>query len=254
MLHTRMYLIYMDESGKNSFNDKENYILAGVCIHENSWQLIDNEVKKIKIKYFPKLDPDDVEFHTKAIAQGEDIFKTMKLDERMKTLNDIYTLISKIDCTLFAVLIDKKKAYTNKFDVEHWGLKLLFERFCIYLEKENKKNIKKGSPTECAILLIDSIQNNYDLKIRGKLLVWIRRGTEYHTNKYIIEDPIFVTSSYRSISQLVDSVAYCVRRKFRHSNTKLDPYFNDFFKIIHDKFDKNDKGKVDNAGLKIFPK
>jgi len=249
-----MFLIYMDESGKPYFSDKENYILAGFCIHENSWQTIDNEVKKLKIKYFQNLNPDNIEFHVKEISQGEGLYKKMNLKQRMKILDELYTLISKLDCTLIAVLIDKTKAYSNKFDVDYWGLKLLFERFCIYLEKENKKKIANGSPTECALLLIDSVNNKYDLKIRKKLLPWIRKGTEYHTNYYIIEDPIFITSSFRSMSQLADSIAYCIRRKYRPSTKTLDKYFDKFYSTILPKFDTDRNGNIINAGLKIFPK
>jgi len=239
----------MDESGKPTFKDKENYTLASLCIHEKYWQTVDNKVNELKSTYFPNLSADKVEFHAKEIAQGDSIYKSMKLEERMQIFEDIYTLIAKTECNILSTLIDKTKIYAHNFDIEYWALKLLFERICIWLEKQNEKN----ELPEHAILLIDSVNTKYDQKRRDKLLPWIRRGTCYRNNKYIIEDPLFVTSSYRSLSQLTDCIAYCIRRKYRPSKKKLDGYFDKFFEIIYKKIDKNKYGDIINAGLKIFP-
>jgi len=165
----------------------------------------------------------------------------MKLEKRMQILEDISTLIAKTECNILSTLIDKTKIYARNFDIEYWALKLLFER--IWLEKQNEKN----KLPEHAILLIDSVNTKYDQKRRDKLLPWIRRGTCYPN------DPLFVTSSYRSLSQLTDCIAYCIRRKYRPSKKKLDGYFDRFFGIIYKKIDKNKYGNIINAGLKIFP-
>ena len=242
----------MDESGKPSRKNNDNYVLANFCIHESNWMIIDNAVKTIKLQYFPTIDPDDVEFHTYEIIQGKNLYKTMKIKERIQLLDDIYDLISNMACTLIAIYIDKNKLYHN-VDAEYWALKLLFERSCIWLDKENTKRISNGKPSERALLLIDSIQYNYDLKIRKKLLPWIRKGTIYQKNKYFIEDPIFVESQYRTMQQLVDAVAYCIRRNYNTTNPKMNKIFNKFFNKINRKFDKDSNGNFLQAGLKFFP-
>lgn len=176
----------------------------------------------------------------------------MKITNRIQLLDDIYELIANSSCTLLAVYIDKSKLY-HGVDAEYWALKLLFERSCIWLDKENTTRINSGIPSERALLLIDSIQYNYDLKIRKKLLPWFRKGTVYQVNKYFIEDPIFVKSQYRTMQQLVDAVAYCIRRNYDNNNLKIQKIFNTFFNKINCKFDTDSKGNYLQAGLKLFP-
>lgn len=247
-----MFLIYIDESGNHTFKDPENFVYAALCIHENQWQIVDNKVQSIKLKHFPDIDPDNIELHAKDIVSGNKHYKGNLL-YRMEILSDVYNLISEIDCCLFASIIDKRKINGNNFDVNHWSMKLLFERLCKYLDKTNRMHIENGEPTECALLLVESVNNKFDQKVRKRLLPWIRNGTEFRRNNHIIEDPLFVTSSYRSLSQLVDCVAYCVRRYYRGSDVSIDEYNRQFFALIHNKFDKDIFGKINNAGIKIFP-
>jgi len=70
--------------------------------------------------------------------------------------------------------------------------------------------------------------------------------------KAFIENPIFVDSSCRHLSQLADCVAYCIRRYYR--SAEADPREREtFFRIIESKLLKNGN-KSAGYGLKIFPK
>ncbi len=248
-----MFLIYMDESGKPNYGDPENYVLSALTIHETNWQAIDNQVKQLKIKHFPAINPDQIEIHAKEIVSGQNIFKNLRWEQRMALFSDACQLVGNIDCTIISVLIDKARRYNNNFDCEAWCMQLLFERLCKYLDKVNEERVQSSKPSESAILLIDSIDPNYDKKVRARLLPWIRDGTTYCPNHSIIEDPIFVNSSYRNLSQLVDCVAYCVRRKHKVADKKIDAVVNDCYEMIYPKFDKSKDGQVINFGLKIFP-
>ena len=54
-------------------------------------------------------------------------------------------------------------------------------------------------------------------------MIWIaghclsKSGTKFEKNNYLIEDPLFVNSEYRHLSQLADCVAYCVKKRFREN-------------------------------------
>ena len=54
---------YADASGSpiSIRKDKENYVLSAVIINERNWQIINNDIKKIKIKYLPQLSDEDIE-------------------------------------------------------------------------------------------------------------------------------------------------------------------------------------------------
>ena len=104
------------------------------------------------------------------------------------------------------------------------------------------------------ILIIDSINPRYDNKIRVKIRCLFENVTKYEKNQHLIEDPISVDSSYRHLSQLVDFVAYCIRRNFRKA--EVDEWeretFEAFFKMMEPNLLKNRCGS-EGYGLKIFP-
>ena len=79
-------------------------------------------------------------------------------------------------------------------------------------------------------------------------------GTLYSTLDYLIEDPFFTDSKWRNLSQLVDCVAYCVRRKYmvKQSPQKKNVWDRQF-EIISNRFDKSVTGSYDGYGIKIFP-
>ena len=79
-------------------------------------------------------------------------------------------------------------------------------------------------------------------------------GTRYEKNRYLIEDPIFVDSSYRHLSHLVDCVAYCIRRNFRkaEADERERETFEAFFKMIEPKLLKNGS-RSEGYGLKSAP-
>lgn len=249
-----MYLIYIDESGKPTRKDKEDFVLVGLCINEQHYRNIDQKIDELKNKYFPKIDLDNVEFHAKDIAYNKKVYTSLTFDQRFHLFEDIYSLISKIECTIIGTIIRKNKIRKKDLDIELWAFRLLFDRFCKLLERRNKDEKK---PNEYALLLFDSIRPVYDLKLRHKIIDMFRRGTYYNQNDYIIEDPLFISSSYRNMVQLVDCIAFCIRRKYRETSTKksyLDIYFDRYFEIIKDKIDKDKHGKIDGYGIKIFPK
>lgn len=250
-----MYLIYIDESGKPNRKDQENYTLVGFCINEQHYQTIDKKVDELKSKYFPKIDLDNVEIHARDIAYNKKVYTSLTFDQRFHLFEDVFKLIADIDCSIIATVIRKKEVIKQDLDLELWGFILLFDRFCILLDKKNKGQSDK--PGEFALLLLDSVNQNYDIRLRNKIINMLRIGTDYQDNKYIIEDPLFVTSKYRNMSQLVDCIAFCVRRYYRakekEKKSYLDKYFEKYFDIIKDKFDKSEEGEIENYGIKLWP-
>ncbi len=250
-----MYLTYIDESGKAERTDPElEYVLASLTINESSWKDVDKMVRDLKQKYFPNTNCDEVEIHATDIFNHKGAFKNMSLDKRLAIFMDVMTIISEIDCTISAIVINKDRLKKGNLEIDLFALELLFERLCFYHNKINEENRMKGKDEQYGILLIDSVNTKYDNKVRAKIKNLFENGTKYEKNAYLIEDPIFVDSSYRHLSQLVDCVAYCIRRRFRRVETdSLErETFEMFYNQIKPKLLTNGP-KTRGYGIKIFP-
>ncbi len=189
------------------------------------------------------------------MVNHEDIFKQMSWDEIYNVFTDVFNFISDplTDFTIIAVLIRKSNLYKDT-DPEIWSHKLLFERLDTFIGKQNKKLLEAGFSNEYGIMIMDSEGEKKDPKLRNKLVSILRYSTQYSPLAYIIEDPLFTDSKWRNLSQLVDCVAYCIRKHYRENNSPSfhTTHWEKFFKQVETKFD-NPNGSYLNYGLKIFP-
>ncbi|MGI0013244.1 MAG: DUF3800 domain-containing protein [Nitrososphaera sp.] len=216
-----MFLAYVDASGRPSFVDAENFVLASLVTHESNWQLIDNGVKKIKISHFPNLPDSEVEFHVKDMMNRHGIFKNLTWDKIYQILDDVFDFVGAAETpvSIIGVLIDKTKLRKNK-DAELWAHRLLFERINRHIERCNKAKIEQGqSAQEVGMMITDSEGETKDQKLRKKLHHMLKEGTLYNNLEYLIEDPLFTDSKWRNMSQLADCVAYAIRKRYRTNNT-----------------------------------
>lgn len=250
-----MYLTYIDESGKAERSDPESeYVLASLTINESAWKDVDSRVRGLKQKYFPHAGYDEIEIHATDIFNHRGAFKNMSLEKRLAIFTDVMTIVSEIDCSISAILIRKDLIRDMTLEIDSYALELLFERLCYHHSIVNGDNRMEGRDEQYGILMIDSVNQKYDNKIRIKIRYLFENGTKYVKNQYLIEDPIFVDSSYRHLSQLVDCVAYCIRRNFRktEADERERETFESFFKMIEPKLLKNGPG-FEGYGLEIFP-
>lgn len=253
-----MYLAYLDESGRPTKNTTQEkyFVLATLIINEQKWQYIDNKVNQIKTKHFPKLPPEDIELHAKDMLNRHGIFNGLNWDQIYAIFDDIFDFLSdeQTDVCTIAIVINKERMYQGK-DIEKWAYRFTVERINKFLEKNNEISISNGIPPQFGIMIIDSCGFKPDEKLREKIAEMLRNGTYYSDLKYLIEDPLFTNSQWRNLSQMVDCVAYAVRKKFRNST---EPSFHDkkwfkYYEQIFCKFDKNEDGKVMGCGVKVFP-
>jgi len=81
----------------------------------------------------------------------------------------------------------------------------------------------------------------------------LNKGTHYSQLGYLIEDPLFTDSKWRNLSQVVDCIAYCIRKKYRNNNdNKHTRNWEKYYSLIESKFHNKD-GNYLRYGLKIFP-
>ena len=166
---------------------------------------------------------------------------------------------------IISVLIQQDRIYSTKrksFDTEESGHRLIIERIEKYLEKINKSSntdqygiiIEDTVSWLCTIFCVNINPPVNDERTRNKVHKIMADETLYSKINYLIEDPLFTDSKWRNLSQLVDCVAYCVRREFMHNQAPAKKQiWDNYFKIISANFD-SDNGNYTGYGLKIFPR
>lgn len=249
-----MFLTYIDESGKPERSDPEDeFVLAALIINESSWKEMDTRVVGLKQKYFPGRDPRTVELHATDIFNHKKAFKNMSVDTRIKIFSDIIQIICDVECTITAVVIRKNKLYSKSLNIHSYAMELLFERLCYFFDTTNGNLRMQGKDEECGIMLIDSVNPKFDNKLRLKIRGLFLTGSKYQKNNYLIEDPMFVDSSYRHLSQLVDCIAYCIRRNYRAKlpNLQEQEIFKKWLDQLRHKFLNN--FEFDKYSIKVFP-
>jgi hypothetical protein len=251
-----MYLVYVDESGKPTFKDPENFVLGAVVIQESHYHAIDLAVNAVKERYFA-LQPQTVEIHTMDMVYRRNRFQALSLDQCQAMFRDVAEVVAQSQCTLLASVIVKSRVFPHlrdkQFDPLEWGHRLLFERACNLLAKINAS--RGPSQQEHGILLIDAVERRHDARLRTKLVDFYRSGSHYVKNQFLIDEPIFVSSQYRNLSQLADFVAFVVRRYHREvkANNLPDALAREAFERIKNRFDTSPNGKLDGCGIKKFP-
>lgn len=249
-----MFIAYIDSSGR-PFSDNENFVLSSVIINETKWQSIDNAVKEIKLKHFPGLPDENVEIHAKDMVNHTGVFHQLPWNYIYPILDDVFDLIADNDNQLciIGVLIDKQRL-RKAIDVEKWAYILLFERINRFLKRRNQLLLESQHPPQYGIMIMDSEGLTKDQKLRKNLISILRYGTLYSQLNYLMEDPLFTDSKWRNLSQLVDCIAYCIRRHYRKNNTGsfYNTYWESYYKKMESKFDAP-RGSYVGYGLKIFP-
>lgn len=255
-----MILTYIDESGSNSPNDDENeYLLASISIHESDYPKAEQLIQEIKVKYFGKDLSDRVEIHATDIISGKKEYKNFDVDTRLNIISDILGILGHLDCKINCVLIRKNmmSKWTAEEIYDH-AFKYLFERlFFTHAWFNHHLKVKQKDVPQYGIVFMDAIQPKVDNKLKEKVRVLMKSGTEFSNNKYIIEDVVFIDSRYRALSQIVDVVAYCVRRHYRLKYKQSVDYreieiFKKYMSMISPKIRKNN-GRINGAGFKVVP-
>ena len=101
-------------------------------------------------------------------------------------------------------------------------------------------------------MIMDTEGHKKDQKLRNKLSGMLFDGTRYSELDYLIEDPLFTDSKWRNLSQVVDCVAYCIRKHYRENTSSIHTTkWLEYFSKIEKKF-HNKNGYYLRYGLKIF--
>lgn len=254
-----MYLIYLDSSGSPLIKEPEDYVLSAIIVNESNWTMVDNKVKSIKLTHFPNIPDSKVEFHAKDMENNTGIYKNMTHNQILNIFDSIYGLFASqqypdFPASLISIVVQKGNLRKRDLDLEVWAHRLIYERLNKFINKKNQLAISNGKYVEYGLMIEDTEGTKKDENLRNKLRRMLIEGTLYSTLDYLIEDPFFTDSKWRNLSQLVDCVAYCVRREYKLNQTQeKKKVWDRYFKIISNRFDKTVSGSYNGYGIKIFP-
>ena len=172
----------------------------------------------------------------------------------------IYDLISKLFVKIISIIIVKDEFYKQYLrGLDEWAFKLLVERINRYIIEDNTKN------DEFAILVIDSAGDKVDNERRKQIESYMKYGTGVGWEEYperVIETPFIVKSNIHNGVQLVDAIAYLIRRYTgKCLGINPDSFFNKNCDYFMKQIVKNFYGymynlkyqNVNEKGIKFFP-
>ncbi len=214
-----MYVIYLDESGDpNSWQNQNNFVIAGVAVHEGQiWQLT-QQIEKIQGHYFPGISI-PIKMHANEIRGGKGRFRDLSEADRGQLLDEMYKVVSEArfpNLVAFATAIDISAVHTPE--------QALLDTFEDVAERVNMflvRQFRRGHPDK-GLLIVD--RSTYSENRYMTLISESRRsGTTHGYLGNIVDIPYFSQSGDTRMLQLADFCAYAA---YRHYESRDDEYFN----------------------------
>lgn len=262
MNHKDKFRMYVDEVGNpdlgNTDNPNHRFLsLTGVIISlEAVRNVLHPEFENIKKKYFNHHPDEPVIFHRKELMNKKHPFENLRDDAICEQFNnDILRLLDSLEFRVITVVIDKlehNRRYTTwKYEPYHYLMKILIERYVLYLERERL----------IGDVMAESRGGKEDMRLKKSFRRVIDEGTEYITHDRIMDaltsSELKVKLKLNNISglQLADLIAHPSRREILIANNKIDDaranvFGNRVIDIIQRKYD-NEGGRV--YGKKMLP-
>jgi hypothetical protein len=220
-----MKLLYLDDSGSTKNPNEEYFVLAGVCISENSIRWLSHKLDELATKVNP-INPDLVEFHAAEIFSGSTPpWNKISKPDRIQLIKDVLATIKGTytnTTTLLACAIHKA-SYPSEDPVVK-AYEDLASRFNMHLERT--------SDSEKGLIILDN--TSYETGLQ-QLAAQIRReGNRWGSyTKRIVEVPLFIDSRAARLVQFADHIAYAVFRYYNAGDMN-------YFRVMEDRFDRTE--------------
>ncbi|MCL5783034.1 MAG: DUF3800 domain-containing protein [Candidatus Thermoplasmatota archaeon] len=220
-----MYVLYLDESGDYSnWNENNNFVLAGVAIHEGQIGTLSRALDQIQDKFFPGIEA-TIPFHAVDIAKGKKKFRELGVKRQGELLGELYRMVGN---QMFPNLIafgtcfhiSAYKAGTRVLDVVFEDIVTRFNTFMV-------RQYNHRRPTKGLIIMDQAHEKKYRELFQG----FRESGTRYGAVNNVVDIPYFAGGVDTRMIQVADLVAYSVYQYYEHDNSE---YFNQ----VSDRFDR----------------
>ncbi len=228
-----MRLIYFDETKFSE--DNPYFFIGGILLEEECVTNLDRELMKVQQDFFGTNSLDKkTELHGLYIYQGKGSYKNRTIPDRIDLFQRIGELLIQYKIPIRVVSIDMntcKQQYISPLPPYKYGLMLLLEQFCKFLDRENDIGIAFGDYEKDEIT--QSIRDFSEYKKQTP--------THYgHSIKRLIDTIYFTHSHHSRFLQVADMVMYMVNR-YRSEDYKPQKWHD----IELHKIWKNIKEKTD---------
>jgi len=208
-----MYLFYLDETGDHqSWNDQDNFALAGVAVHEGQVRGLSVKLDQIQADYFPGISV-PIEFHAQHIRSGKGRYRHFPQETREELLGALYRVLNEAhfpNLVMFASAI-----HVSAVNSPDQALKDCLADICRHFNEFLVRQYKAGFPNK-GLLIIDA--SGRDKDIRRLMHEFSRTETDDAYFGNIVDVPYFGDSGHTRMLQLADHAAYAVNRHLNHGD------------------------------------
>ncbi len=242
-----MHLLFIDESGSLSPFDKcgsdDKFVLGGVIISEDTWFIVNAELKAIKKKY--KVSGEIKWRYFYSHKDKETPLSHLSDNEKESLRSDIYSVICRHKSNrIISVTADVKLCYSrdhinNEDDLYWYAYKRITERFQYYLQDLSREAGAKMN----GIVVCDHRERRQDSRLQT-LHYKMMHGEVYYTSNFanILEGVFIVPSHFSTGIQLADMVAGAIYRWFAKDDER-------FFNQIAERIRTGRNGKMEGYGI-----
>ncbi len=259
------FRMYVDETGNPDLGSSDNPLHRYLCL---TGIILDLEIAKnelapkldiIKNNYFSIEYDEPIILHRKELINKRPPFDALRNPEVEANFNkDLLSLLSNLDFVAVTVVIDKQE-HRSKYkvwtaDPYHYCLKILTERFVLFLEDK----------TSVGDILSESRGGKEDNRLKASYTRLYQSGTEYIASDrfqaVLTSKELKVKPKNANIAalQLADIIAHPSRQEIlaQAGRIEYDPgkFGNEIIKIlIQSKYYRNSNGKIRGYGTKLLP-
>ena len=237
------YIIYVDESGDHSLDsiNKEYpiFVLAFCIFKKESYtQSAVTKLKEFKFKHFGH---DMVVLHENEIRRDKGVFKNLRpKSKKVAFIEELTSIIDDEEFTIITTVIRKDKLYSklnNPYDI---ALKYCMERTHRFLKSKEQDD-------KITHIVVEQRGKKEDEELELEFRR-ISDGQNFDGNRMSFEIVMANKMSNSAGLQLADLVARPIGLSIIKSQQT-----NIAFEIIKDKFHKDEFGRCDGVGLKVYP-
>lgn len=263
------YRLYLDESGDHVFREEKalrepprRYLaLCGCCLLQGPvYESFHHALEDLKRKYFPRgLDDPPVVLHREDLVRATGPFWRLRDPSyRQEWDREVVELIRRTQFLVMGVVLDKlamKERYLDPFHPYDFGVSLLLERFCGYLNHWNRTGdvLAEARGKQEDDLLNTTYRSLYE------------RGTKYHSEEFLqrclTSREMKFRKKHHNVAglQLSDLLARPLREyvtlRSGLSSSKPSTFDEVMFDILEQKFHRKiDTKDARGYGWVLFPK
>ncbi len=211
-----MNLVYIDESGNTGLNLKDVqqpvFLLAAMILPESKWFLLEKLFFDIARKYFGDPLPNPFEVQAKDLKNRRNIFKNLTLEEQIYFRDEMLEMLIDNKITFIYRRIIKRKFET--FCEVHYGPGIKVNPYIMALPfvcMEVDHYLRQMGNDQLGMFIFDEQKETFDDAERSLRTLRLDSGSVLKTSN-IIEKGFFIDSSKCFALQLVDLVAYYIRK------------------------------------------